>query len=151
MSESEEGQVPPRLWAMDLRGTAVPPLVQVRRWASRTLGELSDEHLGDVLLVATELITNAYDHGNGSGEVRMSYTPRPCHVRIEVDDNSAAHPVLLSASTSPRGRGVFIVNNLARTWGVLDHPAATSKTVWADICCEGAGRSRCVPAAAQPN
>src|SRR5689334_18191428 len=93
----------PPSWSMDLRGTTAPALVEIRRWASRTLARVDDTHLGDVLLVATELVTNAYDHGDGPLQVRMSHTPCPCRVRIEVDDSCPDHPVL--APPSPERLG----------------------------------------------
>jgi anti-sigma regulatory factor (Ser/Thr protein kinase) len=132
--------------ALDLRDTGVPALVQVRRWAASALSAVDDAHLGDVMLVATELLTNAYDHGNGPLQVRMSYTPTPCQVRVEVDDSCLEHPVVVRpGNTQPHGRGMLIVDKLAKAWGVRDHSATGSKTVWAQISCDGADRTPCVP------
>lgn len=131
-------------WRLDLRGADVPALVQVRRWASRTLGALDDAHLGDVLLVATELVTNAFDHGNGPLQVRMSHNSVPCEVLVEVDDSCLDQPVLASANDGrPRGRGMVIVDKLAKAWGVDDHRSTGSKTVWARISCDGSDRTPC--------
>lgn len=125
-------------WSWNLRGTSAPVLVQVRRWASRTLTAVDDAHLGDVLLVVTELVTNAYDHGDGPAEVRMSYTPAPCRVRIEVDDSCLDHPVVATSSrTVPGGRGMLLVDKLTAAWGVLEHRESGSKTVWAEVSCDG--------------
>ncbi|MDS0135904.1 MULTISPECIES: ATP-binding protein [unclassified Amycolatopsis] len=137
-------------WSLDLRGTTAPVLVQVRRWASRTLTQVDDAHLGDVLLVATELVTNAYDHSQGPLQIRMSHTPTPCRVRIEVDDSSPDQPVV--AAPSPQrlgGRGMQIVDKLAETWGVLAHPAG-GKTVWAEVSCAGLDAMSCTAARAHP-
>jgi two-component sensor histidine kinase len=129
---------------MDLRGTTAPALVEVRRWASRTLREVDDAHLRDVLMVATELVTNAYDHGQGPLAVRMSHTPHPCRVRIEVEDSCLDHPqVHPPSSTRRRGRGIALVDKLATAWGVLDHPATGTKTVWAEVACDGDGATPC--------
>jgi anti-sigma regulatory factor (Ser/Thr protein kinase) len=84
-------------WVLNLDGADIQALVQVRRWAARNLRRVDDNHLGDVLLVATELVTNAYDHGNGPLQVRMSEKPDPCEVLIEVDDGVPEHPVLQPA------------------------------------------------------
>lgn len=130
-SSSTRSAAPP-VWSLDMRGTTAPALVEIRRWASRTLTRVDDDHLGDVLLVTTELVTNAYDHGHGPLQVRMSHTSAPCRVRIEVDDNSTVHPVLATSSPErPGGRGMLIVDKIAHAWGVIDR-AAGSKTVWAD-------------------
>ncbi|MEV6823742.1 ATP-binding protein [Amycolatopsis sp. NPDC051102] len=135
-ARSDPDPAPPS-WSMDLRGTSTPALVEVRRWASRALARVDDAHLGDVLLVATELVTNAYDHGDGPLQVRMSHTPSSCRVRIEVDDSCPDHPVLATPSLErPGGRGMHIVAKLARTWGVREHPGG-SKTVWAEVSCDG--------------
>jgi anti-sigma regulatory factor (Ser/Thr protein kinase) len=129
----------PAAWALDLRDLEVPALVRVRRWAARTLSALDDTHLGDVMLVATELVTNAYDHGDGPRWVRMSHTPKPCQVLIEVEDSCPAHPaVVRPEDTEPHGRGMLIVDKLAEAWGVREHPADGGKTVWARISCGGA-------------
>ncbi|MBE8519254.1 ATP-binding protein [Amycolatopsis sp. H6(2020)] len=131
-------------WSMDLRGTTAPALVEVRRWASRNLAKVDDAHLGDVLLVATELVTNAYDHGQGPLTVRMSHTASPCRVRIEVDDSCLDHPIVATpASTNPGGRGIHLVDKIAAEWGVLEHRETGSKTVWAEVACDGVDATPC--------
>jgi anti-sigma regulatory factor (Ser/Thr protein kinase) len=143
MSQGNDGRDGSSPWSMDLRGTTAPALVQVRRWASRTLTEVGDAHLGDVLLVATELVTNAYDHGDGPLQVRMSYTARPCRVRIEVDDNSLEHPAITPPLATGGGRGMHIVDKLASAWGVREPPASSGKTVWAEVSCDGVDAVSC--------
>ena len=139
MPDETKGSSASPPWSLDLRGTSVPVLVQVRRWAARTLDRVDDAHLGDVLIVVTELVTNAYDHGRGPSEIRMNYAPRPCLVRIEVDDGSLAHPVVASPSlTRPGGRGMLIVEKLTAAWGVREHRETGGKTVWAEVACDGA-------------
>jgi anti-sigma regulatory factor (Ser/Thr protein kinase) len=137
----------PAPWSMDLRGTAAPALVEIRRWASRMLVRVDEAHLGDVLLVATELVTNAYDHGHGPLRVRMSHARAPCRVRIEVDDNCPDRPVVATPSLErPGGRGMHLVDTLAHAWGVLEHPAGR-KTVWAEVSCDGIDAVPCAAAA----
>lgn len=115
-------------------GERVPAMVMVRRWATDALADLSDEVLGDVLLVVTELVTNAYDHGQFAREVRLLRIPEPCSVRIEVDDSSPEQPVLgHSRIDRHRGRGLVIVDRLSKEWGVI--PNIVGKTVWAEVSC----------------
>lgn len=115
-------------------GEHVPPLVMVRRWAAQELTDLSDELLGDVLLIATELVTNAYDHGLFAREIRMLRVLEPGAVRIEVDDGSPMRPVMgRSRIDRRRGRGLVIVDRLAKGWGVI--PNVVGKTVWAEVAC----------------
>jgi anti-sigma regulatory factor (Ser/Thr protein kinase) len=150
MPEASNGRNGSAPWSMDLRGTTAPALVEVRRWASRTLAQVDDAHLGDVLLVATELVTNAYDHGQGPLRVRMSHTAVPCRVRIEVDDSCVDPPVVKAASRdSPGGRGMQLVDKLAAAWGVQQHPATGSKTVWAEVSCDGVDAVPCAAVAGQ--
>lgn len=146
MPDEAKGSGASPTWSLDLRGTSAPVLVQVRRWAARTLDRVDDAHLGDVLIVATELVTNAYDHGRGPSEIRTSYTRQPCRVRIEVDDGSLAHPVVANPSlATPGGRGMLIVEKLAAAWGVREHRETGGKTVWAEVACDGAGAEPCAP------
>ncbi|GAA1288360.1 ATP-binding protein [Saccharothrix xinjiangensis] len=112
----------------------VPPLVQVRRWAGRALSDLTDDELGDCLLVVTELVANAYDHGEGPRRVRLHRLVRPCSVRIEVDDAAPGEVVVgRSRLGSHRGRGMVLVANLSADWGV-EH-GERGKTVWAEVAC----------------
>jgi anti-sigma regulatory factor (Ser/Thr protein kinase) len=130
--------------SLDLRGTSTSVLAQIRRWASRTLAGVGDPHLGDVLMVVTELVTNAFEHGRGAVEVRMGYARAPCLVRIEVDDSCLDHPVVVAPSrTAPGGRGMLMVENLAAGWGVREHRETGGKTVWADVSCDGTGAEPC--------
>jgi anti-sigma regulatory factor (Ser/Thr protein kinase) len=110
-------------------GEHPPMLVTIRRWAAEALADLTGEELGDVLLVATELVTNAYEHGLFPREIRMMRIGEPCAIRIEVDDASARLPVLGHSTITPtRGRGLIVVDRLSKDWGVI--PNIVGKTVW---------------------
>ncbi|MFC0430890.1 ATP-binding protein [Kutzneria buriramensis] len=119
-----------------------PPLVQLRQRCGQTLAHLNKTHLGDVLLVAVELVTNAYDHGGGARQVRLKHSPEPGRVRIEVDDNNTKHPRISPGHVDQvRGRGLIILDQLADEWGVRDEPGVGGKCVWAVISCSGADRA----------
>ena len=106
----------------------------VRRWAQTTLTGLHQDDLVDVLLVVTELVSNVYDHARFPARLRLRKTDMPCVVKVSVEDASATAPVLRQSSPdSPRGRGMVIVNQLAKQWGVVQH--AVGKSVWALIPC----------------
>lgn len=133
---TEESEGSPRPLALELID-GVPPLVQVRRWAGEALADLTDDELGDCLLVVTELVANAYDHGRDPRRVRLDRSLDPCSVRVEVDDAGDGEMVLGRSRVAPhRGRGLVIVDNLSRAWGVVRR--AAGKTVWAEVPCGSA-------------
>lgn len=106
----------------------------VRRWAQSTLKGLHQDDLVDILLVVTELVANVYDHARFPARLRLKRSDEPCVVKISVEDASAVAPVLRPLSPdSPRGRGIAIVNQVAKQWGVVQR--AVGKSVWALIPC----------------
>lgn len=120
---------------LDLEPRAgLPPLVRVRQWAAAALVGLADEHLHAALQVATELVTNAYQHGGGTRQVHLTRNRRPCWVRIEVDDVTTRELTRAGRLEPPRGSGLVIVDDFTSDWGVSAW--ADGKTVWAQIDCE---------------
>lgn len=96
-------------WPRDLRRTVRAGL---EYWRQPTLTETAE-------LLVSELVTNAFRHGQDDVLVRVRFTAR-C-LRIEVRDGSPEMPVLGSASDLDEGgRGLFLVKAFADTWGV--HP-----------------------------
>ncbi len=90
---------------------------------------LSDDAVEMALLVSSELVTNAYRHGNGEIELRVSV--RGERVRIEVIDKGRgkAPAVREQSAEDPGGWGLRIVDQLAVQWGVAE--GATH--VWAEL------------------
>jgi anti-sigma regulatory factor (Ser/Thr protein kinase) len=83
-----------------------------------------------VLLVASELATNAVEHGEGTVDVRATFSDGS--VRIAVSDASADPPRLrLPSPSSLRGRGLQVVDALATSWNWSTD--GTGKTVWAEV------------------
>lgn len=104
----------------------------VRHLTRDALQDMSSDDLEDVLLVVTELVSNAFDHGRGTRRMRLSFNPQPCVVRCEVDDTAAQLPVLgRSRLGGFRGRGMVLVDELAGAWGVMSGDGF--KTVWAEL------------------
>jgi len=88
---------------------------------------LSREALGDALLCASEIITNALVHAGGHCTVKLRWTGR--HLRIEVNDASLRLPEVLPPSTERRsGRGIAVVDEFAFLWGF--EPVGAGKTVF---------------------
>ncbi|RKT54615.1 ATP-binding protein [Saccharothrix australiensis] len=107
----------------------------MRRRVAEAMGDLSEDELYDVMLVATELLTNAYDHGAVPRRIRFVRSERPGCVRVEVDDTSSDPPILGRSTISEhRGRGLVMVDSIAQAWGTKSRKVG--KTVWATIPCE---------------
>jgi anti-sigma regulatory factor (Ser/Thr protein kinase) len=82
-------------------------------------------------IVVSELATNATHHAESRFTVTLSLRPGG-QVRLAVADNAAEEPWIRQArGDDVGGRGMYLVNALASTWGtdVVDG----SKTVWADL------------------
>ncbi|MDX8148900.1 ATP-binding protein [Lentzea sp. BCCO 10_0061] len=112
----------------------VPDTGKVRRWVRSVLPNLHEDDLLDVLLVVTELVSNVYDHGRFPARVKLRRSTKPCEVSIASEDASATPPQLRPSSPdSARGRGLVMVNQLSKKWGVARR--AVGKCVWAVVAC----------------
>lgn len=87
----------------------------------------------DVLLVVSELVTNAYRYGTEPGDSLLVVIVKSAdRVRVEVHDPVRRRPVLREeAGERVRGRGLHIVKALAARCGVEDRPLG--KAVWAEV------------------
>jgi hypothetical protein len=85
----------------------------------------------DVLLVAVELVSNAYVHTRSPHRLRVCRSR--CAVVVEVSDGDPASPVLRPPSlTRVGGRGMQLVSGVSQAWGVRRHSHG-GKTVWAEL------------------
>jgi anti-sigma regulatory factor (Ser/Thr protein kinase) len=115
-------------------GSAKPPaLAALRRWLRTQLAGSPESAVQDAELVATELITNAYEHTAGVLSARLSHPADRRITWLEVDD---ASPSLLPRPAppnpdAPRGRGLLVVKAVSLAWGVTRRSGR--KTVWADL------------------
>ncbi|MER5475278.1 ATP-binding protein [Streptomyces sp. NPDC002935] len=87
----------------------------------------------DVLLVVSELVTNACLHAEGPDELWISCDNKV--LRIEVSDRGAGQPAPRTPHRAgrPGGHGMFIVQRLCLDWGVVRTPGVAGKTVWAEL------------------
>lgn len=82
-------------------------------------------------LVVTELVTNAMVHA--CGPVMMELSLHGQEVTVEISDSDARPPAISASSpTSASGRGLRIVGNLSRQWGVRTN-GGNGKVVWAEL------------------
>lgn len=108
-----------------------PDLGAMRSWAAAQLEDVTEDLRLDVLLVCTELASNAYEHAAGPRAVRLERHEDV--VRVEVDDGTPADLPRLGESriSDTRGRGLVLIANLSRCWGTRE--TDNGKTVWAEI------------------
>lgn len=89
--------------------------------------------LDDVLLMTSELATNALRHsasGEREGTLALSVTCTDAWVRVMVrDQGSSEFPRVLQAGTEAvGGRGIALVDRLSVRWGFTSEPDSTG--VW---------------------
>jgi anti-sigma regulatory factor (Ser/Thr protein kinase) len=123
---------------MDLVGADPSVLARIRKTIGTTFAEADEPHLGDVTLAAVELVTNAFEHGDGPRSIRMSHRRSPCLFELAVEDSNTVAPVMGRSrfgDDALRGRGLRLVDGLAKAWGVDVDAEKGTKTVWATISC----------------
>ena len=112
---------------------------QCRRWGC---GDITE----DALLVATELVTNAFVHAGS--RCRLSARLAAGVLRLEVRDGGSGVPdPRETAGTDESGRGLLLVSVLCSAWGV-DATGGRGKVVWAELASPDEGSSLSGPGAA---
>lgn len=80
-------------------------------------------------LLATELFSNALDHG--AGEITLQVTRFPGRIRVDVADTCPDAPRVKTVTLHDvRGRGLLILDALAYRWGVDPFEHGQGKSVW---------------------
>ncbi|MGW5786412.1 ATP-binding protein [Streptomyces sp. NPDC003757] len=87
----------------------------------------------DVLLVVSELVTNACLHAEGPDELWITCEKKV--IRVEVSDRGTGQPAPRTPHRAgrPGGHGMFIVERLSLDWGVVRTPGVAGKRVWAEL------------------
>jgi DNA-binding NarL/FixJ family response regulator len=103
-----------------------------RRFVSEALRMWNLDELADtVTLLVSELVTNAVVHAGSDVEVLVRLTGEAACV--EVTDASESAPAPRQASLEDAsGRGLALVEAMARRWGVRPSPGG-GKTVWFEV------------------
>ncbi|MFC6578927.1 ATP-binding protein [Planomonospora parontospora] len=109
---------------------------RVREWARGSLsGHLPAPVLEDLLLLLSELVTNAVVHSDSGrtagGRVTVRLAMSPGAVRVEVTDDGSAAGVPAVQVPEPEddgGRGLWLVDLLATEWG--HHRDEAGGSVW---------------------
>nr|WP_042396188.1 ATP-binding protein [Streptacidiphilus carbonis] len=135
------GVLPPggQIRRLQLAGVA-GPVGRARDFARRALtdwewlpGRTEEQRAvaEDVLLLVSELVTNACLHAGGPTELALRCTEE--RLRVEVSDRNPEppHPRTPHRAARPGGHGLHIVARLARAWGTS--PTPHGKTVWLEV------------------
>lgn len=125
------GRRPPDTLLLDLRLRADPNAPSEARHATdRALGPIDRAVRESVLLIVTELVTNAVLHARSASSLRV--LAGAGRVRVEVADRAPERPVVRSPSPrQPHGRGMLLVSAMADEWGVRQ--TDEGKIVWAEL------------------
>lgn len=128
------GEVPARSAARTFACDALAARA-ARGFAKETLTGLPQDVRESVLLVVSELATNAVVHAGSEFTISFAFLPHV--VRVAVSDCSFVAPSEHAvASDHFSGRGLRIVSALSSRWGCL--PAKDGKVVWAEVARRGA-------------
>jgi anti-sigma regulatory factor (Ser/Thr protein kinase) len=107
-------------------------VMHARRFTARTLRQWKVQEAADtVLLVVSELVTNALVHTQGP--VSLDLVLRGDRVRVSVSDSSPrapAKPVIVDWE-STGGRGLLLIEAMSDAFGSV--PVAGGKQVWSEI------------------
>ncbi|MGX1885871.1 SpoIIE family protein phosphatase [Streptomyces sp. NPDC055287] len=106
-------------------------VAHARRFTSRTLRTWKVPSQDDaVLLIVSELVTNALVHTKG--QVRLDLTLTGEHLRVAVSDSSPRTPVKPASVDweATGGRGILLVEAVSASYGSV--PLGGGKQVWAE-------------------
>ncbi|MFC8506754.1 ATP-binding protein [Streptomyces sp. NPDC057411] len=92
------------------------------------------ERADDVLLLVSEVVTNACLHAGGPQELVLRHGDGL--LRVEVSDPSPEHPRqgLPRSPALPGGHGLMVLDRLATAWGSVAKPdGSPGKVVWLEV------------------
>jgi anti-sigma regulatory factor (Ser/Thr protein kinase) len=105
-----------------------------RTFVRAQAGELDDQLIDDALILVSELVTNAVDHGHE--EITLYVRVHPPGIGVAVKDEGVGRipaEVVAPAAAAASGRGLLIVDALASSWGVTPVNPPPGKTVWFEL------------------
>ena len=127
-SPHDQGGTATELSLMVPPTTRAPSIARdaLRRWLASS--PFPPGAVADLLLVLSELVTNAVVHAMTEAHVRVTVNEN--WLRLEVHDRSSGPPRLRNGGDTPGGYGLQLVATIADDWGWSTTP--TGKVVWAE-------------------
>ncbi|MEU9779231.1 ATP-binding protein [Streptomyces sanyensis] len=83
---------------------------------------------GDVLLLVSEVVTNAYRHGGGPRELELVRGPGRLWVRVGDASTARPRPPARHRADRTSGHGLYLLQRLAAEWGWTRR--GDGKAVW---------------------
>jgi anti-sigma regulatory factor (Ser/Thr protein kinase) len=104
-------------------------VAESRRFVTEALADCPIDIQDAVILMVSELTTNALMHATTGFVVRIERETE--HLYVEVSDMGGGEPVVQSPrANDPHGRGLLIVRELSDDWGMIAEPGQPGKAVW---------------------
>jgi len=100
-----------------------------RRWVE-SQGTVPASRLPDVVLLVSELVTNAVRHGPPESTIELSITASRGRLRVDVVGGSDYRPGRGGPGSGGGGLGLRLVEILSDRWGVAPGPPTA---VWFEI------------------
>ena len=115
-------------WHLPMDSTAAA----AARWHLREVAS-SDLEAVDAELVVTELVTNAWKHGTGEGDITVTVEVRDSSLHIAVCGISDGTPAVATsaAGSDSSGRGLLLLDGLVERWGY--DRRGNVMCVWAEV------------------
>ncbi len=110
---------------------------RARKFVAQTLESWGyDDAIADAELLVSELVTNAILHARSPAIVNIA--KEKTGLRVAVCDSSTAPPRVRDYGPSAvTGRGMLLVDRIARRWGVDMN--GNGKCVWFEVAMDGVG------------
>jgi phosphoserine phosphatase RsbU/P len=126
--------MPCELGSMVVRSELFQPVsasvAAARHFIAECIEQLGLRCLPDVQLAVSELSTNAVVHAQSYFDVTVEKL-KDNRARVEVRDFGDGAPEIKEHRLfSGGGRGLQVVDKLAREWGVENHPEGRGKSIW---------------------
>jgi len=94
---------------------------------------VADQLIDDASLMASELMANAVEHGSGVVHLEIAVDDDGL-LRVGVHDDAVELPVMNDVTeTGLDGRGIWLVQSIARDWGSDSSGEEPGKTVWFEL------------------
>ena len=102
---------------------------KARRHVAEVCSDLPPTVLETATLLTSELFTNALDHSEGA--ITLSVVLASDDLRVEVTDHADGSPIVREVDLEDEhGRGMLLVDALAKAWGAGRYPRGRGKYVW---------------------